>query len=241
MNLRMAICFFGLTRSLRYTLKSIVSNIYEVLRENHIHYDVFLHTYNLKNITNPRSGEYKVKLNASEFYSLNPTYYHVSDQETFLQTINLNEYLVRGDAWNDGNNSAKNLLCQYNSINFVTEMWLTKHHENPYDLVMYLRPDLSYNKLNVSNLYYAYQNKSLLLPNYHQFGGYNDRFAVGIPSLMEKYGKRMKYLKTYCETHLLHGESFMKYLLSPLNPEELFDLKGKRIRANRKMRDEELF
>ncbi|CAL8465831.1 g5367 [Coccomyxa elongata] len=43
---RVAICFFGLTRFLSYTIQSIRSAIYDPLITEDIPYDVFVHTYN---------------------------------------------------------------------------------------------------------------------------------------------------------------------------------------------------
>ena len=42
---RVAICFFGLTRSLKHTIDSINTNIFQPLKNSNIEYDVFLHTY----------------------------------------------------------------------------------------------------------------------------------------------------------------------------------------------------
>ena len=43
---RVAICFFGLTRSLKYTIQNIRSALYDPLIVSDIRYDVFIHTYN---------------------------------------------------------------------------------------------------------------------------------------------------------------------------------------------------
>jgi len=57
-KIKVAIIYWGLTRSLKYTLPSIRSNIYEPLINNNIDFDVFLHTFKLmKDYSNPRSNE----------------------------------------------------------------------------------------------------------------------------------------------------------------------------------------
>ena len=45
--MKVCICFFGLTRSLRYTIDSINKNILKILEDNNIKYDIYLHTYDL--------------------------------------------------------------------------------------------------------------------------------------------------------------------------------------------------
>ena len=44
---RAAICFFGLTRSLAYTIESIRSSVFDPLILNGIDYSVFVHTYSV--------------------------------------------------------------------------------------------------------------------------------------------------------------------------------------------------
>ena len=44
---RVAVCFFGLTRSLRWTLPSIENRLLRVLRDSGIVVDIFVHTYHL--------------------------------------------------------------------------------------------------------------------------------------------------------------------------------------------------
>ena len=51
-NKKIAIIFYGLTRSLNKTINSIHENIFNVLKENLIEYDIFIHTYKI-------NGEYK--------------------------------------------------------------------------------------------------------------------------------------------------------------------------------------
>ena len=43
--MKIAIGFFGITRSLKYTINSINSNIFHVLELNNIDYDVYIQFY----------------------------------------------------------------------------------------------------------------------------------------------------------------------------------------------------
>lgn len=54
---RVALCFFGLTRSLRWTLPSVRRRLLGVLKEAGMRVDVFVHTYDLV--------EVRVRINAS--------------------------------------------------------------------------------------------------------------------------------------------------------------------------------
>lgn len=48
---RVAVCFFGLTRSLRWTLPSIERRLLGVLRDSGMQVEVFLHTYDLLEVS----------------------------------------------------------------------------------------------------------------------------------------------------------------------------------------------
>lgn len=50
-RLRIALCFFGLTRRLRWTFPSIKSRVFDVLQKKGMDYDVFVHTYSLKEVS----------------------------------------------------------------------------------------------------------------------------------------------------------------------------------------------
>jgi hypothetical protein len=46
-NKKVAIIFFGLTRTLGKTINSIEENLFKPLRDNSIEYDIFIHTYKI--------------------------------------------------------------------------------------------------------------------------------------------------------------------------------------------------
>jgi hypothetical protein len=74
-----ALAFYGLTRSLRYTIESIRSNIFAPLTESGYTYDVYLHTYDLERLVNQRSKESGF-LNTTEWTLLNPDFHRITDQ-----------------------------------------------------------------------------------------------------------------------------------------------------------------
>ena len=111
---RAAICFYGLTRSLPYTIDTIRSNIFDPLIEDEISYSVFLHTYNVAEvhtlcrtymelcmdpmqnfqavliitvtqINNPNSGENHVVVDWRAFRRLQPTAVEVEDADAVFK------------------------------------------------------------------------------------------------------------------------------------------------------------
>ena len=75
---RVALLFFGLTRSLKYTLPSIETNVVKPLREHGVPTDIFLHTYNDTDDASSAGTD------ASEWRMLHPSKYIITSQQTFI-------------------------------------------------------------------------------------------------------------------------------------------------------------
>ena len=95
---RVAICYWGMTRSIRLVHHAHKSQIFDVFKNNKIEYDVYMHTWkteknmvwgvdwnNTRNIPNDYN-EYKL---------LNPTHYEFDDQDEFLKTIQFSDYFKK--------------------------------------------------------------------------------------------------------------------------------------------------
>ena len=237
-NNRVLICYFGLTRSLKYTISSH-KNIINTLKKSGMKVDIALHTYNLKELTNKRTNEKNCKLDTEEYKKLNPKMYLITDQDEFLSEIKSNgffEYACsNGDPWNDEFKSLQNLFCQLNSLKLVTELW----NEYDYDVVMYLRPDLLYNELDMNDIYKVISDDVILIRPYIN-NWFDDRSAIGPPKLMKLYGKRYDYVKEYLDKgKKLHSEEFMTYIVNNKirNYSHDMKLRGKRVRANGKVHE----
>ena len=77
---RVALLFFGLTRSLKFTLPSIEGNILGPLQELGVQVDIFIHTYN---DTDDASSKHTA---SDEWRMLRPTAHVITSQELFLNT-----------------------------------------------------------------------------------------------------------------------------------------------------------
>ena len=147
---KLAICFFGLSRSLKKTLPSIESCIFNVLKEHSIPYDIYCHTYKLRKIKLKRSNENTI-LNPDEYKLLNADYSRVDNQGIFLKKFPTRKIFRFGDPWKTKFENSKNLLCQLNSLKQVTQMWVK--NKDKYFGCLYLRPDHEYkNELPISQV-----------------------------------------------------------------------------------------
>jgi len=243
--MHVAICFFGLTRSLKFTIESI-NKILRTFDDNDVTYTTFLHSYNKETLTNPRSNEFNCELDTEEYKLLHCDNTSITNQESFLLSLPLSFVDLlksKGDAWKDDFTSFTNFLCQLNSLQIVTSLWKTSNDN--YDLILYLRPDLLNNGFSIEDLKNSEEKQCILTPDYQLHTGFNDRIAVGPPNLMDYYGNRINFLSEFSENQKVHSESFLKYVIekNKINHESSLRLKGKRIRANGKIciKDNDIF
>jgi len=237
--MKFCICFFGVVgRSLSDTINSINNNIFDVLKEHNIEYDVLCHNILVDSITNLRTGEKDAKVNNDDYKLLNPTIYIEDKQEDIDKLFKYENY--RADTTTDiykipGCPVIKNIIRQMYSIEKVTELWKSK---KDYDLYIYLRPDLLYiNKINVPQILENINKKNILFtPNWGQGAqGINDRIYYGDYKTIQIFGNRINSLNNFTidKGKVYNSEKHMKILTETYEIEKIFiDLKGNRVRVN---------
>lgn len=203
-----AVCFFGLTRSLGATIANIEQRLLKPLRLV-ADVSVFVHTYNVSFVTNPRSNEANAPNNVSDLFLLNPSAFEIGNMSQFLETIPPSYCQQHGDAWNDGFMSLRNFFCQLNSLEHVTAFLAGA----VFDFVVFARPDvLFFTPIDVFQLLNATDGE-IYVPQFHSFGGVNDRFAFGKQKEMIAYGRRLASLTEYCVSKQAHSETFLAWFL----------------------------
>ena len=215
MQKKVAIGFFGITRSLKFTRDSIYKNIFRRLRELGYGYKIFLHTYELNNYKNIRTKESSTNINNEEYKMLNPDYFLIENQDLVIESINPEKYRTHKDPWNTNYNSVDNfLLGQYSKMKLTN---MIEQSQINFDYIMFLRPDVEY----LHPLEYAYFNKvvekKISIP---KFGTYkptrphfNDRFAITNQETYKIYGKVFHELFEISKKEPLHSETVLtKYL-----------------------------
>lgn len=248
--LRAALCFFGLTRSLKHVYLSIAMQLIQPLLDNGYQVDKFLHTYNLSSLSNKRSKEINVELDPLEYRLLKPLkQVVVSDQSQVLQHFNFSIWTAKvkkkiHDPWNDGFQSLKNLACQLHSLEAVTKLWLDSGDQ--YDLIVYSRPDVLYlSSINADILSkwkreIASGKKAWVVPAFdtsvrrHYI---NDRFAFGDAESMALWGRRVNFVKSFVQVtkSSVHAERLVGFVAKAMNVSLVpVDLRFVRVRANGK-------
>jgi len=212
--MKVALAFFGITRSLKYTIESIKTNIFHILKLNEIEYDIFMHTYRVNNYTNIRTGEKTNSYDNDEYKLLNPKYIQIDDQEEIKKRINMNLYRTHPDPWKTNYNSVDNfILAQYSKAQLVE---MIDNTNVQYDYVIYIRPDCLYvDKINVEYLTHV-NDTTICIPNFHLFGPYNfnDRFCITNMKTYKFYGNVFHELLNISKQKELHSETILGELMN---------------------------
>tara|TARA_Y100000389_G_C17423914_1_gene498399 strand:+ start:224 stop:1051 length:828 start_codon:yes stop_codon:yes gene_type:complete len=227
--MKIAIGFFGLTRSLKYTINSIKSNLLDVLNDNNIEYDICLHTYNVnfKTYTNIRTGEgygsMEMKedtIDNEEYKLLSPKYFHIDDLDVIKEKLDLPKYRSQKDNYNNKYSTADNIILAFYSKYMLTN--LIEKHENEYDYVIYMRPDCEYlHKFNINNYLRDVNDNSIVIPDFSIHGIYNlpvkyrinDRLCIANMKSYKIYGNAFTKLLELSKKYSLHSETMLGMIL----------------------------
>ena len=215
---RIAILFWGITRSLKYTYPSIKNNILNPLNENNIDYDIYMHTYRLSSkYSNKRAKEVNVKLNFNEYTILDPDIIKIDNQDEIKKIIKLKEYHTQPDPWKTKYQTLNNFILALYSKNECTKLMMKQNIK--YDYCLFIRPDVKFiTKFNINWLKNIDNDPdtTVCIPNFHCFSGLNDRSAILNYDNAIIYGTFFDHMLEYSKTKQLHSETFHKNMLKKL-------------------------
>jgi len=225
---KVAVLFFGLTRSLRKIYTNLKENIFDELTKNNLDYDIFIHTYSLENpYINPWSGEQIYDYDNLAYEVLNPKYYIIENQNKVEHMLNINSYCSNLSNWKGCANTpemrrylVRNMVLALHSKKMVTSLF--EKYKDEYDYVIITRPDqMLHRKINI-NAFSLLNNKNIIIPHEHSYYGYNDRFCIATPDVVIKYGKALDGLKLYSTITSIVSEVYMKDYLTSLGLKIIF-------------------
>lgn len=214
--MKIALGFWGITRSLKYTIQSIQQFIIEPLRHRNIEIVIYMHTFSINSeYNNIRTGEMNIQLDNEEYKLLNPHYIRIDDQDIIKDNINITNYRTHPDPWNTNYNSVDNFICAMYSKNQLVNM--IEESKQQFDNVVFLRPDVKYlHTFPIECLKFAQAN-TICIPNFAKFFNFNDRFAITNMNTYRLYGSLFDELIEYSKTDVLHSEKCQQILLTKRN------------------------
>jgi hypothetical protein len=209
--MKVSLGFFGITRSLKYTIESINNNILDILKLNNIDYDIYLHTYYLNTYSNKRSNENvnPTDIDNAEYKLLNADYLEMDHQDTIKDKINLSLYRTHSDPWKTDYNSVDNfILGQYSKLKLTN---MIEKSKIKYDYILFMRPDCLYlDKLPI-DFFNLVNDNSIVIPDFHQYGTipFNDRFCICNMNTYKIYGDIFNSLLEISKNKPLHSETII--------------------------------
>ena len=235
---RIAVCFFGITRSLSHTIASIEANVLAPARQQG-EVTVLSHFFEQTQIDNPRSGEAGT-LNTQEHKLLPNDWLELEPPGTGLDQWGFEELKQHGDRWSDDFRSLRNLMQQQHSLHRVTDAAL----KTDPDLVIFCRPDLHYHDSFEDQIARGLKDvwPTVRLPSWQPWIGRNDRFAIARGQrAVRAYGQRVELAQEYCRwrEEPLHAEKLVAYALRRhFVRVKTFPLRASRVRISGERVDE---
>jgi hypothetical protein len=241
--MKIALIFNGILRSIQFTINNLQEKVFKQLSKENIDYDIYCHNFVLDNYSNKRNNETNIKINLENLKLLNYDYYIEDNQDDIKNRLDFKQYLVNGHKWRNYNETAYNYILSLWSKNQITNL-LKGNIENGkhYDYIIFIRSDVIFHdNINFTNLFSKIKNDNdCIIPDFHHFGGLNDRMFISKPKLALYYGTYFEKLNLIInEGHKLHSETFNKLLLQKYNANIIKEpLYFSRMRANGNIKTE---
>lgn len=229
---RIALCFFGITRALALTHRSIEENLIHPARTGD-EVRLFGHFFRQSAIMNPRSGENSIH-DPDNYKLLELDWVKLEEPDTFIDHSWFSKIKSFGDEYDDDFRSIRNLVHQLHSLRKVSSAALSWGAH----IYIFARPDILYHDSFDKVLSEASRatDDCIFIPNWANWGpGYNDRFCVCVGDRAARaYAERLRHVESFCaDKGKLHAEKLLKYSVdrSGVNVSH-FRVCGSRVRSN---------
>ena len=222
-----ALLFFGLAKHFN---DIVYPSIQKYILNTNPDCDVYAHTYDIKEITNPRNKEDHTPVNPLEVYSMTDNVI-LDTLESVSKAIDFDyyhkHYKQKGGVFPY---SMDNSLKQWFSIQRVWESMPSK-----YKRVGLFRLDVLYTEpVNI-------QNGDAVIPDFHHWGGLNDRGFYGLYKWAGQWAtnrlKKLAIRSKQDNIYDMNAEHFMKYMMRDV-PVELKPMCFNRVRATGKIKND---
>ena len=219
---KVAILFFGLTRSLPDTIESMKQYMFQPILDAGMEYDIFMHTYVIHGEYKNRWSEEDIKEYDNEQYKLlNPKYFLSDLQEDILNEIHLDDYLTKLESWTgfDGPLTCyliRNMILALKSKKKITEV--LEQHIEEYDYVIITRPDLKFtDPIPFTEIISQLTEYNIAIPSQEWWAGCNDKVCICKPNIGLYVGKLSDHLQEYSTHKSIVSERYFKDMLDALD------------------------
>lgn len=242
MGPKIALCFFGITRSLRHTIAAIESCVLAPARAAG-DARVYAHFFRQHHLAHGRTGE-QGPLDPDEYRLLHPDWLELEEPDGCLATWDFDGLKRHGDFWQNDFFSLRNLVHQLHSLDRVT----AAARADGAGICLFLRPDLQYHDSLGPAIARAGRalragRPLVQLPWWQSWNGRNDRFAIATgDAAIAAYGGRVTQLAAFCaETGgPVHSERLLAHVLDRAGiPVRTIGARASRVRMGGQVRYED--
>jgi hypothetical protein len=231
---RIAVCYWGLIRTLREVFPSQKKYVFDELDKLGIEYDTYLHTWKPeRELVWDRLSNIPVDYRAIDI--VNPVASKIDEQNAFLQSIHFGDYYYpREYEWEP--QLIINHLCALESQKRCTELCL--HSGKTYDYVMFLRPDTLVDaRLPVETIFTEnFSKNTIAIPDFEHWEGLNDRFAILHYDAVKPYSHRIDDIIEFRRTcGRIVSEKYVKHVVNKYYNLALFDFHFDLLRPDGKL------
>lgn len=215
--MKIAVCFWGLTRSLKYTINSINEQLSEMKKFGEV--TTFMHTYRLNRpYSNLWGKEEAIVLDPNEYKLLDPDHFIWDDQDEVSSKLDFKAYRTfPDDIYKTNYQTIDNFIIAMYSQKRVTELMLRHNKKQHYDYVVFMRPDVIFDSKPRLKYFQEVNDHTIVTPQFGHWhdGGIkiNDRYAICTPKVAEIYGRRLMYLLEYSKHKPIYTEVFLYDLM----------------------------
>lgn len=197
---RIAICYFGLTRSIKYVYQNHYDNLFNVIKDNGSDYDVYIHTWKIdKDEIYYSDKPIYIEPDYDEHKYLNPIAYQIDNEEDFLKTINFGDYYYENEKeieWDK--RLLQNFVCSIESKKRCFQLCLNSNIK--YDYVIFIRPDLVFNiKLPYEEIFInnKFNSDTIIALENEPYEGYADVIIIISFSNAHFYSNQINEIKEF--------------------------------------------
>jgi hypothetical protein len=216
---KIAICYWGMTRSTKYVYNSHFDNLFNILKNSSIDYTVFMHTWKVEkdqNIIWENISD--IQIDYEEYTLLKPDFYKIEEQKLFTDQLNFSDYFDRelydkygGDTHHEWRPQLiMNHLCALESQKRVYQM--VNDTNMNFDFIIFIRPDVQiFNALDIN----IFNNEfDIIIPSYDHYEGFNDRFAILPLNNTSNYACRIDEIKEFRKNNgRIVSEKYVKFII----------------------------
>lgn len=185
---------------------------------------MFMHTYNLVEIHNPRAAEYHIKTESKDTsHTLlgKMAEFEEESQECVDKTLPLEKIREYGQPWSSQKTwiSLDNVSRQFYSLSKVWALFENHKRANAkqYDFVIVVRPDVEFiQNVPIRSLLRCVTTSTYVVPRFHWYnGGINDRFIIATQNVARVYCNRRDYVSEFCIANgPLHPEKYLGWVMT---------------------------